>query len=1511
MNHPTQHDETSGVEIAIVGLTGRFPGAADVDAFWRNIRDGVESVSVFSDEELRGRGVGAGMLADPGYVKAGVVLDGMEQFDAGFFGYSPRDAEQLDPQQRVFLETAWHALEHAGYAGAAAPGLTGVYAGSGSNLYLMRNLLPGVDWHGSDIASLLGLMNGNDQGSLATRVAYKLDLRGPAVSVQTACSTSLVAVHLACRSLLNYETDLALAGGVWLNLLQDAGYRYQPGAILSPDGHCRAFDAAAAGTVIGSGAGVVVLKRLAEALHDGDTIHAVIKGSALNNDGALKMAYSAPSVDGQADVIQAAQAMAGVPADSIGYVEAHGTGTTLGDPVEIAALTQAFRAGTQRRGYCAIGSVKTNIGHLDAAAGVAGLIKTVLALQHRTLPPSLNFEQANAQIDFAASPFYVNTQARPWPAGATRRRAGVSSFGMGGTNAHVLLEEAPPAAADEGGAAGAMHMLMLSARSAAALDCAVGQLAGHLERHPEQALADVAHTLYAGRKRFAHRAVALGRDHADAVLALSQPAAQFFSGQALAGQPTVAFLFPGQGAQHVDMGRALYQGEAVVREAVDRCSELLASRLGLDLRALLYPAAGDEAAAAAHLEQTAITQPALFVLEYAMAQLWISRGVQPDAMLGHSIGEYVAACLAGVFSLEDALAIVAERGRLLQATQAGAMLAVRLPEADLRAYLDDGCDLAAVNAADSCVLSGPGAAIDAAERELAGRGVGVRRLHVSHAFHSALMEPVLGEFEALLRRVEMRAPRIPFISNLSGQWITAQEACSPAYWVRHVRGTVRFADGLNTLLESAGRILLEVGPGDTLSGLARRHPLAAARPVLATQCHPARRAQNADQPARCLAQLWVAGVELDAAALGVTGRRRVALPGYPFERQAYWIAPAAAAAPAKRDMPDWFYAPVWKRGAPLAPAGADDGQRGLALVLSDAHGLGEQLLAQLRLRGRQVVLLERGAGFERLDPHRYAVRPGERDDLERALRAVQDDAGPVSDVYHLWSLDAAGLPQQAADVLERGFHSLLCLAQALDAACGAGVSITVLANQLEDVTGQEALCPEKATLYGPCKVIPQEYPNLACRLIDVVLPADAAGALLLARQIVAETAAARTEAVVAYRGAHRWSKTFEPARRDTPPAQRLRRHGVYLITGGLGGVGLALARHLAQAWQAKLVLLGRSALPPRQEWSERVALAEPSDPLRRTLLALLELEALGAQVLTVQADVADPVQMAAAVAAARQRFGALNGLVHAAGAAGGGMIGLKSRAAVERVFAPKLQGSLVALAALKDEALDFVLLCSSLTAVAGGFGQADYCSANCFLDALASRAAGQDGPWVVSVNWDAWRELGMAAGQNLPDGEGIRAGDGGALLEHVLSGPAVAQLLVSTIGLERQIARTQAGEMAERLLPAPVARRQQHARPALQDAYVAPANEFEQGLAELWSEFLGIAPIGVNDHLFELGGDSLLAIQLLAKVRSAYGVELHPAGFFKNPTIAALAALVEARLIEEIERAELAVSASV
>ncbi|BAY25367.1 beta-ketoacyl synthase [Calothrix sp. NIES-2100] len=897
------NNDFNGSELAIIAVAGRFPGAKDIESFWQNLRDGVESISWLTDAELINSGVSADLLNNPNYVKASAVLSNIELFDANFFAYSAKEAELIDPQQRLFLELAWEAIEKAGYDPQTYNGLIGVYGGVGMSRYLLNNLYPNHQL--LETVDPLQLGFSNDKDFLPTRVAYKLDLTGPAVNVQTACSTSLVAVHLACQSLLNGECDIALAGGVSLSIPQKVGYLYQEGMILSPDGHCRAFDAKAQGTIAGSGAGIVVLKRLKDAISDHDYIHAIIKGSAINNDGAMKVGYTAPSVSGQAAVIGEAQAIAGVDAETISYIEAHGTATPLGDPIEIAALTQAFRQTTDKKGFCAVGSLKSNLGHLDTAAGVAGLIKTVLALQNKMLPPSLHFETPNSKIDFANSPFYVNTTLKEWKTNNNiPRRAGVSSFGMGGTNAHVILEEAISVNSQHFDKLSAAQstvnskdvLLCLSAKTASALEKATANLNKHLQEHPELDLGNVAYTLNSGRRGFNHRRMLVCQDLEDAVQSLESK--QVFTNYTEITERPVVFMFPGQGSQYINMAREIYETEAVFKEQVDYCSDFLKPLLELDLRHILYPNEENIDEAAKQLQQTGIAQPAIFVIEYALAQLWQSWGVQPQAAIGHSIGEYVAATLAEVFSLEDALTLVAARGQLMQQLPTGAMLSVPLPADKVQSLLGTELSVAAINQRSQCVVSGSTAAVDALQNQLAAQGIECRRLHTSHAFHSQMMEPILEAFTERVKEVNLNPPQLPYISNLTGTWITVSQAINPEYYAQHLRSTVLFASGVEKLLATPEQVLLEVGPGHTLATLAKRHPdKAATQTVLSSVRHPKEKQSDSRVLINTLGQLWLAGVKVDWFGFYSQDEYyRLPLPTYPFERDRYWIDPPQKAA---------------------------------------------------------------------------------------------------------------------------------------------------------------------------------------------------------------------------------------------------------------------------------------------------------------------------------------------------------------------------------------------------------------------------------------------------------------------------------------------------------------------------------------------------------------------------------------------------------------------------------------
>ncbi|MCW6050896.1 type I polyketide synthase [Lyngbya sp. CCAP 1446/10] len=902
-------EEQSVLEpIAIIGMAGRFPGAKNVDEFWLNLCDGVESISSFSDEELRDTGVEDSWLNDSNYVKAGFVLDDIEMFDASFFGMLAKEAEITDPQHRLFLECAWEALENAGYDPEQYAGLAGVYAGANLSTYLLNNILSNRDLLRSMGYLPLGI--GNNQDFLATRISYKLNLKGPSINVNTACSTSLVAVHSACRGLLSYECDMALAGGVSIQVPQKEGYFYQKSGIFSTDARTRAFDAKAEGTTFGNGVGIVVLKRLEDALADGDRIYALIKGSAINNDGSAKVSYTAPSVSGQAKVIAQAQAIARFAPETITYIETHGTGTSLGDPIEIRALQEVFGAQTKKKGFCAIGSVKTNVSHLNTAAGITGLIKTILALKHQKIPASLHFEKPNPEIDFANSPFYVNTTLREWKTEGIPRRAGVSSFGIGGTNAHVVLEEFPNLKV-AGEKERKYQLLVLSAKTSSALETATANLATHLKQHPDLNLADVAYTLQVGRKVFDYRRMLVCKNIDNAVQALSLKTEQKGNKKILipdilhshyeeSGNRSVVFMFSGQGVQYANMARELYQTESTFTRAIDDCCELLIPHLGIDLRTVLYPSEGGEEEAAQQLKQTYITQPVLFIIEYALAQLWMSWGVLPEAAIGHSIGEYVAATLAGVFSLQDALILVATRGKLMQQLPAGAMLAVPLSEQEIE--LSEELSMAVINAPSLCVVSGSIKAVDKLQNRLTDRGLDCRRLHTSHAFHSEMMEPIIEPFIAEVRKVKLKAPQIPLISNVTGTWITEMEATDPNYWGKHLRQTVRFADGIAELLKEPKRILLEVGPGRTLSSFAREHLEGNTQTfVLSSLRHPKDSQSDIAFFLNALGRLWLAGVLVNWSEFYRHERRdRIPLPTYPFERKRYWIEPSHPAVPDKK-----------------------------------------------------------------------------------------------------------------------------------------------------------------------------------------------------------------------------------------------------------------------------------------------------------------------------------------------------------------------------------------------------------------------------------------------------------------------------------------------------------------------------------------------------------------------------------------------------------------------------------
>ncbi|MEU9045995.1 MULTISPECIES: SDR family NAD(P)-dependent oxidoreductase [unclassified Kitasatospora] len=1343
--------------IAVTGLACRFPGAPDAGTFWADLVAGRENITFRTPEELAALGVPAERLADPRFVGAGGVLEGLAEFDAEYFGIPPRDAELMDPQHRLFLQCAVTALEDAGQPTDGVEGGVGVYASAGFNSYLTHQLLPRAA-HLADRAEVQWLAAG-DKDYLATQTSYRLGLTGPSLSVQSACSSALVAVHLAAEALLSGECDVALAGAVSAGVGQGLGYLHAEGGILSADGRCRPFDATATGTVFGSGVGVVVLKRLADAVADGDTVRAVLLGSAVNNDGNRKVGFTAPSLDGQVRVITAAQSVAGVSPGEVSCVEAHGTATALGDRIELAALGRVFGDAPDSRRV--LGAVKSNVGHLDTCAGMAGLIKTVLALQHRTLLPTVHFESPSPELDPRL--FRVLTEAEPWTGADGTRVAGVSSFGIGGTNAHLVLQDAPPLPATPAGPTGGWELLPVSARTEAALDRATERLDAALAGPAAPAAADAAFTLQTRRRHHPWRRTVL-----------TGPGEQLRSRpvRAAATGRGVAFLYPGQGAGRPGMAAEPYRAEPVFRAALDRCLDALRPWTAAPLRALLLdPAHADL------FDRTEVAQPALFAVEYALTAWWTALGLRPVALAGHSVGEFAAACAAGVFELPGAARLVAERGRLMGTMAPGAMLSVPLPEAELRALLDlpEGPELAAVNAPDRCVAAGTPEAVARLAERLAARGVSARPLAVRHAFHTRDAEPLLAEFARLVAGVPAQAPALPVVSGLTGRELTAEEAVSPEYWARQLRHTVRFADALAALPGDGP--LLELGPGRGLTGFAVR-TLGTERPALPTLDAAT---DGTPPPARltALGRLWERGTELDWSALGErAGRRHASLPGYPFEPVRHWFEPAEDSAPpaapagpaapapvpAAEGVDSWLHVLSWT--AALPPVGTGPVPASVLLLADDA-GLAGPVAERLTAAGAAVTVVRAADGAAAEETNALTLDPADAAAHSALAAALAGRGTPPDAVVSCLALDEPALaratPGEAADGALRALTVPVQLARALgEAFPGRPLRMLLVTDNAHGVNGQPARTPQAAAGLGAVRVLPQEAPGLTAEALDLDCPTREPAELALAADaVVARLCSELAPApLTAVRGrAHLVPAPDRPVLTDPDAPQRALPAGPWLVTGGLGGIGLAVAGRLAEDPARTLVLLTRRAVPDGDGWhSLRPAGCAPARNCPPELAeALAGLTAHGARLCLVQADVTDEAALAIALDAVRAAYGPLAGVVHAAGVPGGGVAALRGPEEMARVLAPKVLGT-VLLERLTARDRPLLVLCSSALTVTGAVGQADYTGANAFLDSFATGS-----PAAVSIGWDRWSQTGMAVRSGLRDWL-----DGGEALDDAL-----------------------------------------------------------------------------------------------------------------------------------------------
>ncbi|MGK0463728.1 MAG: acyl transferase domain-containing protein, partial [Lentimonas sp.] len=1323
-------------DIAVIGMACRLPGAQSHQSFWENLKAGKEALEKLPDDALRNAGVSESDLANPNYVKAGMFLRNMECFDAGFFGFSPQDARIMDPQHRHFLECAWETFEDAGYVPDEMEGSIGVFAGSGHNAYLYSNLLSNPELI-KDVGFFLLRHTGNDKDFLSTRVSYIFNLLGPSVNVQTACSTSLVAVHLASQSLLNGECDMALAGGVTIEVPHRQGYLYKENEILSKDGHCRPFELNSGGTVFGSGVGCVLLKRLSDALNDGDQIHAVVKSSAINNDGANKVSYLAPSVDGQAAAIREAIELANVEPTSVGFIECHGTGTEMGDPIEVAALSHAYGLNNSNKQYCALGSVKSNIGHLDTAAGVAGMIKTILCLKNRQLPPTLHFNAPSPVIDFANSPFYVNDRLRDWQSDQPLR-AGVSSLGVGGTNAHIILEEAP-AKQELPKVKRPFELLCFSGRSGKVIDQYASDYADFMAS-TDLDLADIAWTAVTGRKTFRHRRVAVAANKNQFTKELKDDESSLVFSHKAPNEPApVNFMFAGGGAQHINMGRDLYDSEPLYKSTIDDCLKIANDLVDFDLRAVLYPEKDQEEQAKKDIINPTRALPALFITQYAQAKLWQSWGIQPDAMIGHSMGEYTAACLAGVFSPRDAIAMVSKRGELFEKLPPGAMLSVMLDENAVTPYLGKDLSIAAVNSPSLCVIAGPAEKIEALQEIFEKQETECRRVHISVAAHSAMLEPILEEFETFLNTIEYSVPQNKIASNVTGKWLSDEEAINPKYWVKHLRQTVRFADGLSLLLkekpENTLPVLLEIGPGNTLSSLTKQHNLVTRDYLVASSMRHPKEAEN-DLAFMLLTfgKLWCGGVSIDWQGFYEqqdNGRQRVSVPTYPFEKQHYWIEPGRMdqrLPEGKQPVDKWFYQPTWQ---PSVPPSA---KLSVPLVLFGDQKCPVVSALEKASGSSDLITVQPAQTFKELSKKQFEVNLSNLEQVSQLFEEIAKSHESGFSIAYAWPLT-----QPDKDAFEQFFN----FSQILVEHDFSDLKLTILVNgALPSRPTESVERVELSTISGAARVLAKELTSASIRFVDiddiqlsVWQPEKAATSLL--GEIT--TPSALFEAVC-YRAGYRYAENFAPVNLPLPESTQFD-SGCYVITGGLGGLGLTVAEQLAKSNGIKLVLLSHREFPAKADWAQQ---SQRNTRTGRRVKRVSEIASRVDQLEVFQADVTIESNIRTTLDRVRAEFGEIKGVFHTAGMINDQLISMKNMETCTAVLRPKILGTRNLASALKDDSLDFLMLYSSVSALTGLSGQFDYASANAFLDSFAHQLRAQGIP-AISVNWSAWQQVGMAA----------------------------------------------------------------------------------------------------------------------------------------------------------------------
>lgn len=1492
-------------DIAIVGMSLRFPGSKTVEEFWENLCNGKESITFFSDDELKSNGISEEFLADPNYVKANGALENIDLFDGSFFGYTPAECKILPPQFRLFIECVWEALEDSGSIPNKYPGAIGLYAGSGMNSYLIDNIL--TNKQEVDAALGLQLRIFNDKDFLPLHTSYKLDLKGPSINVQTACSTSLVAVHMACQSLLSGECDLAIAGGASVDAIQKTGYFYEEGFITSKDGHCRTFDEKASGSVSGNGVGVVVLKRLAEALEDKDNIYSVIKGSAINNDGNYKIGFTAPSVEGQTKVISEAMSMAEVNASHMGYIEAHGTATLLGDPIEVAALTKAFEE-SGAKGKCVIGSLKPNIGHADTAAGIAGLIKASLCLKNKLIPPTLHYKKVNPKIDFK-NIFHVNTELKKWES-ENIRYAGVSSFGIGGTNAHVILCEAPELISNNNKE---QELFLLSAKTETALLKMGENLLSKVEHNPEIILKDIAYTLSEGRESFNKRKFFVSDSLEDLKNTLKNDhTIPCYDVSDESRIKNICFMFPGGGAHFLGMGKDLYKTESIFKNVVDECAIILQDVLEFDIRKELSYFDDITENNESHFSNIAYSLSSLFVVEYAMAKLLISKNINPSYMIGHSMGEYVAACLSGVFSLSDALKIVVMRGKLFNNLPKGAMLSVFLPENDIEKYLTDNLSIAAVNSPSMTVVSGKSEEIIQLKDELDKNGIECKMLHINVAAHSKYVESILGSFREYLSNFKLNAPKIPFISNLTGIWITNEEAINPEYWVKHLRETVQFSKGIVNILEKKNTALIEVGPGRSLTTLCLTHASRNNKQLIINSM-PGYKDDELEtkKMLSVIGKLWANGFNIDEVRSKVGNK--ISLPTYPFERKKYWIKPVDI----KKSNEDYnnklpisniFYLSSWKRvesNSVIIEKAYPDIFEGYILVFKNDTKFDNEVLKNIKKITSKIIEVEKGKTFEQ-NENTFIIDVSNEDHYIKLFNILNKEDKLPTRIVHLLSLQETSFFEKNGqlnfDLIDNenfeSYYSLLHISKAIHKSTDEkhikDVKIICVTNELHSITGDEKIDFINMPTLGVIKVIPQEFTKIDCINIDISVKVEERWLLFFNAILTSIIEKKESNKILGLRGRHQWVPSYENIELNesilnNDTTNPIKNGGVYIIAGGLGDIGISISSQLAKnAEEVKLVFLNRSLFPPRDKWKE--ILEEGKDVERiKKIKKIYKIEELGAEITILQSDVLELDSIENVKNEILKKYGQVNGVIQAVG---------HDNSKNKGIFGAKIKGTLILDYVFKDVKLDLFILFSSLNSIIPVYGQSEYAASSCFLDAFANYRKNIVRKPTLVINWDRWQGMGDAVKiektfweltgadleASMTEQEGVDAFNKIIRTQNT-------QVLVSRYDLQNKIEINKMGliRLLEDIQKIDSSKPEQESF-----IYNNKLNEsLEEKIGGIWKDIIGIDTIGIHENFFEIGGHSLMAARIISHIKREINAEISLVDFFRNPTIANLVSIIK------------------